>query len=78
MFEDLEVALTQTRRRYCAFTRWAQTLEPADAEIAEQLVLGRKYNCRELARYFQTKGAEFNDQVLNRHRNGSCCGQSHA
>ena len=29
-----------------------------------------------LARYFQSKGATFNDQVLNRHRNRSCCGQA--
>ena len=81
MFEDFETVLNSevaTRRRYCGFTRWLQTLTSADQQAARDLVENRDYNCRQLARYFQTKGATFNDQVLNRHRNGSCCGQSHA
>lgn len=79
MFEDVETALTvdgRKRRRYCGFTRWARSL-PAEHRVrAEELVADRAHNCRELARYFQSKGAAFNDQVVNRHRNGSCCGQA--
>ena len=78
MFEDVETALAadnRKRRRLCGFSRWAEALEPADRETAEQLVTDRKYNCRALARYFQSKGADVNDQVINRHRNHACCGQ---
>lgn len=78
MFEDVETALTadsRQRRRNCGFTHWVEGLEPKDRETAEQLVFNRAYNCRALARYFQSKGAIFNDQVVNRHRNGQCCGQ---
>ena len=78
MLEDFEEALAEDRqhsRRYCGFARWVRTLEPGDQIKAFELVGNRRYNCRQLARYFQTKGATFNDQVLNRHRNGSCCGQ---
>lgn len=78
MFEDLETALAEDgreRRRYCSFSRWAASL-PAEHEArAHELVGDRDYNCRQLARYFSTKGATFNDQVINRHRNKSCCGQ---
>lgn len=80
MFEDLEAALGQEairRRRLCAFSKWTRTLEDEDRAKAENLVLDEEatYNCRQLARYFQTKGAKLNDQVLVRHRNRRCCGQ---
>ena len=78
MFEDFEKALAEDgkqRRRYCGFGRWVRTLSEADRARAEELVGSDDYNCRQLARYFQTKGATFNDQVLNRHRNTRCCGQ---
>lgn len=78
MLEDFETALAEDgkgRRRYCGFGQWVAGLEPGDRETAENLVADRQYNCRALARYFQSKGATFNDQVINRHRNGSCCGQ---
>lgn len=78
MFEDFETALAadgQTRRRYCGFGRWVRTLEQEDRTRAEALVANPDYNCRALARYFQSKGATFNDQVINRHRNTRCCGQ---
>lgn len=76
MFEDVDeviMADMRGRRRWCGFTKWARTLEPADASKAEALVADRDYDCRALARYFQTKGAEFNDQVISRHRNQQCC-----
>lgn len=78
MLEDFEAALAadgQKRRRYCGFGRWVRTLEPEDRAKAEELVANDDYNCRALARYFQSKGATFNDQVINRHRNTRCCGQ---
>jgi hypothetical protein len=78
MFEDFDKALAEDgrqRRRYCGFGRWVAGLEAEHRTTAEELVANREYNCRQLARYFQTKGATFNDQVINRHRNGSCCGQ---
>ena len=79
MFEDVEAALaadSQRRRRFCGFGRWVRTLSDEDRARAEELVADEQYNCRQLARYFQTKGATFNDQVINRHRNTRCCGQS--
>lgn len=79
MFEDLDEALARdfkTRRRLCGFGRWVTSLDPEDEATARELVGNRNYNCRALARYFNGKGATFNDQVINRHRNGSCCGQS--
>lgn len=78
MFEDFETALaadSKQRRRYCGFGRWIRTLSEDDRRRAEELVADRTHNCRALARYFQSKGAFFNDQVVNRHRNGACCGQ---
>lgn len=78
MFEDFETAIAadgRATRRYCAFGQWVRTLEPADQVFAENLVHDGAYNCRQLARYFRSKGAKVNDQVLNRHRNGTCCGQ---
>lgn len=81
MFEDFEAALAEDgkrRRRYCGFGQWAAGLDPEDKATANELVANREYNCRALARYFQTKGARFNDQVINRHRNGQCCGQRDA
>jgi hypothetical protein len=78
MFEDFQTALAadgRQRRRYCGFGQWISTLNPDDKARAEELVGDRAYNCRQLARYFQGKGATFNDQVLNRHRNNACCGQ---
>lgn len=78
MFEDFEAALaadSATRRRYCGFGRWVRTLSEDDRARAEELVADERYNCRQLARYFQSKGAKFNDQVINRHRNTRCCGQ---
>lgn len=78
MFEDFEEALAQDgvqRRRYCGFGRWARSLEPDHQARAEELVADPQYNCRQLARYFASKGATFNDQVINRHRNKACCGQ---
>lgn len=78
MFEDFEEALaedTRRRRRYCGFGRWIRTLDATDKARAEELVADEGYNCRQLARYFQGKGATFNDQVINRHRNTKCCGQ---
>jgi len=65
-------------RRYCAFGQWVRTLDPVDRVFAERLVVDATYNCRQLARYFRSKGARLNDQVLNRHRNGTCCGQKKA
>lgn len=79
MFEDVEAALaadSRNRRRYCGFGRWVRTLGDEDRARAEELVSDTRYNCRALARYFQGKGAKFNDQVLNRHRNDNCCGQT--
>ena len=76
MFEDVDeviAAHVRTRRRWCAFTKWIKTLSPNDAATAEELVLNGEYDCRALARYFQGKGAVFNDQVINRHRNRRCC-----
>ena len=81
LFEDFEQALAEDgkhRRRYCGFGYWVRGLDPEDRAKAEELVGNRDYNCRALARYFQGKGATFNDQVINRHRNGSCCGQRQA
>jgi hypothetical protein len=78
MFEDFEAVLAEDgkhRRRYCGFGTWVRGLDPEDRATAERLVADRDYNCRALARYFQGKGARFNDQVINRHRNGACCGQ---
>lgn len=78
MFEDYEQVLTadaRTHRRFCAFGRWVRTLDEGDADQAEALVGDERWNCRQLARYFVTKGAALNDQVINRHRNGRCCGQ---
>ena len=79
MFEDFEAALAvdgRERRRYCGFSRWAASLGEEHEARAHELVADRGYNCRQLARYFSTKGATFNDQVINRHRNGACCGQA--
>lgn len=74
MLEDVDTVITLgRRRRLCGFTKWLDTLDDADMAKAQELVADRGYNCRELARYFQSKGATFNDQVLNRHRNGRCC-----
>lgn len=74
LFEDVNTALRPgRRRRACGFTMWVGTLSPEERDLAERLVADRTYNCRELAKYFHTKGAGFNDQVLNRHRNGRCC-----
>lgn len=78
MFEDFETALAedgQKRRRFCGFGRWVRTLSAEDRATAEELVANEDYNCRALARYFSSKGAKFNDQVINRHRNSRCCGQ---
>lgn len=74
-FTDQLAADAAKRRRYCGFGKWVRTLDAEDREKAELLVTGTDYNCRQLARYFQSKGATFNDQVLTRHRNGTCCGQ---
>lgn len=78
MFDDLETALeldARKRRRLCKFGRWIATLSEEDGARATNLVLDedRRYNCRELARYFRSKGADLNDQVLVRHRNRQCC-----
>lgn len=78
MFEDFEHAMEvdrATTRRVCAFTRWVRTLDIEDRKRAEMLLFDTDWSCRQLARYFQSKGATFNDQVLTRHRNGTCCGQ---
>lgn len=77
MFEDFETALSEgrKRRRYCKFSLWTQTLDGADSDRAHELLANLDYNCRELARYFNTKGAGVSSQNLNRHRNGACCGQ---
>lgn len=78
MFEDFEEALVadaKTRRRYCGFGRWVRTLSDEDRAKAEALVADEQWNCRALARYFQSKGGKLNDQVLSRHRNSHCCGQ---
>lgn len=78
MFEDAEKVLTEdsrVRRRYCGFGRWVATLPEEHQEEARALVANPDWNCRALARYFQGKGAKFNDQVLSRHRNERCCGQ---
>lgn len=78
MFEDFEAVMAEDgkqRRRYCGFGRWIRTLDDEDQTRAEELVNNEAYNCRQLARYFATKGATFNDQVINRHRNRNCCGQ---
>lgn len=79
MFDDFEQAMAEDgkqRRRFCGFGRWVRTLEPEHRAKAEDLVGNRDWDCRALARYFQGKGATFNDQVINRHRNASCCGQA--
>lgn len=85
MFDDFEQALAEDsrqRRRYCGFGRWLASLAEEHRATAQSLVdsVGAdgefEYNCRQLARYFQTKGGSFNDQVINRHRNKTCCGQS--
>lgn len=76
MFEDADAVIKASvrgRRRWCGFTLWSQTLSTEDAAKAEELVFNRKYDSRSLARYFQTKGATFNDQVVSRHRNRHCC-----
>lgn len=78
MFDDVDQAMAEDgreRRRYCGFGRWAADLPEEHRQRAHELVADRSYNCRALARYFQGKGATFNDQVINRHRNGACCGQ---
>jgi hypothetical protein len=78
MFDDFDEAMAadgRERRRYCGFGRWIATLEPEHAAKARELVDNRDWNCRQLARYFATKGAKFNDQVIFRHRNARCCGQ---
>ena len=78
MFEDIDEVVTgdgYVRRRFCGFTRWAATLSDTDRARAEEIVHDPQYNCRSLARYFNSKGATFNDQVINRHRNKRCCGQ---
>jgi hypothetical protein len=79
MFEDLDKVLAEDGRqlrRLCAFSRWAEGLSENDRTKAHELVANKKkYNCRQLARYFITKGATLNDQVLSRHRNRQCCGQ---
>lgn len=85
MLEDFHTALAEQLppKRVCAYTKWRSSLQPTDQELADDLVYGRSldendnpWDCRSLARYFQTKGAKLNDQVLSRHRNGTCCGQS--
>ena len=76
MFDDVDEVINaevRKRRRWCGFTRWTDTLSPEDRVRAEELVFGREYDCRSLARYFETKGAKINDQVLSRHRNQRCC-----
>lgn len=79
MFEDLEEALAadrRQRRRLCGLGRWLADLSDEHRARAQELVDDKKkYNCRQLARYFATKGATFNDQVINRHRNARCCGR---
>lgn len=79
MFEDAEEvikAVVMSKRRWCAFTLWSRTLTPEQATKAEALVDNREYDCRSLARYFQSKGGNFNDQVVSRHRNRRCCRRS--
>lgn len=79
MFEDAEDALKEDgrkRRRYCGFGRWVASLPEEHQQTARDLVADELHNCRALARYFATKGATINDQVINRHRNRACCGQS--
>lgn len=76
MFEDVDEVITaevRKRRRYCGFSNWASSLAEGDRTKAEELVANRNYDCRALARYFQSKGAKLNDQVLSRHRNQRCC-----
>lgn len=76
MFEDVDKVIkadTRGRRRWCSFRNWVNTLDEADRDKAEELVADREYDCRSLARYFQTKGCKANDQVLTRHRNKRCC-----
>lgn len=76
MFEDVDEVINaevRKRRRYCGFTAWVKALAPEDRARAEELVFDRAYDCRSLARYFQTKGATMNDQVISRHRNQRCC-----
>lgn len=78
MFDDVAEAIARdarARRRRCAFGRWLASLDEADAQAAEELLRDVTYNCRQLARYFTEKGVTLNDQVLSRHRNGTCCGQ---
>lgn len=78
MFEDMKEALaadSRQHRRRCGFGAWLRTLDETDSRRAEELVFDSDYTARELARYFNTKGAQVNDQVLNRHRKGRCCGQ---
>lgn len=79
MFDDFDSAITEdvaSHRRYCGFGRWVRTLDAGDRARAEELLADRSHNCRQLARYFESKGAKLNDQVLTRHRNRACCGQS--
>lgn len=76
MFEDIDEVIkadAKVRRRWCSFRSWANGLDDADRERAEELVADRAYDCRSLARYFQSKGCKANDQVLGRHRNQRCC-----
>lgn len=76
MFEDADAVIkadTKNRRRWCGFTLWTQTLDSEDAVKAEELLFNRDYDSRSLARYFQSKGGNFNDQVVSRHRNQHCC-----
>lgn len=76
MFDDVDDVIkaeARKRRRWCGFTSWINTLSPEARTRAEELVFDRAYDCRSLARYFQSKGATMNDQVVSRHRNLRCC-----
>lgn len=87
MLEDFHTALAEQLppKRVCAYTKWRAGLEPGDQRIADELVAGitldedgNPWDCRTLARYFQSMGVRINDQVLTRHRNGTCCGRTEA
>jgi hypothetical protein len=78
MLEDFETAIVEDgvrRRRLCGFSKWVTTLSEADQAKANEIVFNENYDCRALARYFNSKGATFNDQVIYRHRHLRCCGQ---
>lgn len=78
MFDDVDAFIQQTtseHRKVCRFTAWVRTLDEDDQGTAERLVQNTTYNCRDLVRYFATKGLNVGDQTLRRHRAGACCGQ---